>query len=91
LLPTDEEKLEAKSVGATTFRCSKFVGNTSPIERCDAVYGDVPERYKAHFIKASEEEFKLNLELESEEETAIEKPKVKTEVKPKKKPAWQPN
>jgi hypothetical protein len=88
MVPTDEELAEAEALGTKAFRCSRFVGITSPIEKCEAVYGDVPKRYKDYFSKLVVEDEPLDFSIgEIEEVTA----KVEVTTKPKsKKPAWKP-
>lgn len=75
-VPTDEERAEAEKLGTKMFRSARMVSDTSPIEKCDCVYGCVPEQYE-HLKKES-------VEVE-------QKPK-KTKSEPVgKPPVWIPN
>lgn len=80
-VPTKEELEEAAKIGAKAFRCAKFVGKTSPIEKADGYFGSVPYEYQ-HLV----EKEKPNVEK-------VEKAKEEKEVKPVpgKKVTWTPN
>ena len=81
-VPTKEELEEAAKIGTKAFRCAKFVGKTSPIEKADGYFGAVPPEY-LHLVVKEEKHAVRNVEKEKEEK------EVKTV--PGKKVAWTPN
>lgn len=89
-VPTKEELEEAAKIGTKAFRCAKFVGKTSPIEKADGYFGAVPYEYQ-HLLP---EVKKLYAEKEEKHAVRIvEKEEKEKEMKPTpgKKVAWTPN
>lgn len=76
--PTKEQFEEAEKLNAI-IRNADAVIETSPIEKCDEVYGNVPDKYK-HLIS----------EVNQTDEIEVEQPK-KTKKEPNFKTAWKPN
>lgn len=46
VIPTDLEAKQGVEINAA-FRCTKFIGEETPVEACDAVCGAIPKQYQA--------------------------------------------